>query len=188
MKKENKLIYGIKNVYVASITDTGSKFTYGTPVALKGAKSLKFEAQSEKASIYADDIEYYTAYEGDSYNGTLEVLEIPQDVEEVLFETNLDTKKVSFETVGQKSKQFALLFEFTGDQYARRHIFYNCVAKKPNLESATKEKGIKESPISLEISATPNPYNDIIKAKTTKETDETVYNNWFTTVQEKVNG
>ena len=95
----------------------------------------------------------------------------------------LDTKKVLIETADAKQTAFALLFEFSGDEKAIRHVLYNCTATRPSVESQTKEESIDPVTETLTISATPLA-DGRIKAKTGDTTDEATYNSWYQTVYE----
>ena len=58
---ENKVVFGLKNCHYAVITeDETGAFTYGTPVALKGATEISLDPRGETSDFYADDVLYYT--------------------------------------------------------------------------------------------------------------------------------
>lgn len=43
----NKIKYGLKNVYIALQTESEGAYTYDSPVACPGAKSVSFDANGE---------------------------------------------------------------------------------------------------------------------------------------------
>ena len=80
-----------------------------------------------------------------------------------------------------ESVKFALLFEFTGDVKAIRHVLYNCSASRPSLESSTKEDTIE--PNTEKLSLTADPRGDgLVKARTGDSTGSEAYANWYKTV------
>ena len=57
----NKVQYGLKNVYYATVTVGTSTVTYGSPVAWPGAVSLSLSAEGDINDFYADNVKYFTA-------------------------------------------------------------------------------------------------------------------------------
>ena len=57
----NKVQYGLKNVYYATVTVGTNTVTYGSPVAWPGAVSLSLSAEGDTNDFYADNIKYFTA-------------------------------------------------------------------------------------------------------------------------------
>ena len=58
---------------------------------------------------------------------------------------------------------------------------YNCTATRPSMESETKEENIEPGTETITISNAPLA-NGRVKAQTTVETDQTVYDSWYKTV------
>lgn len=185
--QSNKIKYGLKNVYyaVATIAEDGSA-QYGTPVRIPGAVNLSMEPQGEREPFYADDIEYFVAISNTGYEGDLEIAMVPESFETDVLKAIEDDKHVLFEEVSPEVVHFALLFQFAGDKKNIRHCFYNCTATRPTVEGETKGENVEPKTDSLSLNASSVYFEaldkDIVKAKTKADTDETVYNNWFTEV------
>ena len=189
MATENKVVYGLKNVHYSkmSIGETG-KVTYAKPVAIKGAVEISLESKAELVSFEADNEVYYSAPGTSSYEGTLTLAKVPDlFLVDILGEVLDVTDGVQTEIDGAKTSNFALMFQFEGDNSGVRHLFYNCSASRPSVASKTgKEIGTTE--LAFTASAKPaESANDksIVKAKTTGSTTTAIYNAWFDAVYVK---
>nr|DAL97481.1 MAG TPA: tail tube protein [Caudoviricetes sp.] len=180
----NKVKYNLKNTHYAKITVAeDGKITFGTPVPIPGSVSISLDAQGDISPFYADGIVYYKSAANNGYEGDLEIALVPESFRTDILGETLDNKKVLIENSEAHGSAFALLFEFSGDEKAIRHVLYNCVATRPSLESQTKEDKIEPVAEKLTISATPMP-DGRVKAKTGNETDQTVYTGWYAEVYE----
>ena len=183
----NKIKYGIKNAYyaVATIADDGSA-TYAAPVRLPGAVSLSLDPQGDSTPFYADNIVYYTGIANSGYEGDLELALLPDSFYTDVLGYVADAKGVLIEDAAAEPVHFALLVQFEGDKKATRHVFYNCTAARPTSEGQTKEASVTPQTETITVTAT-TVFNDdldkdIVKAKTTVDTDETTYTGWFSAV------
>src|SRR3982751_5235893 len=160
---ENKIVYGLKNCHYAVITeDEAGNFTYGTPIALKGATEISLEPRGETSDFYADDILYYTTVSNAGYETTLTVANISREFRtDVLGEEIEATDSVLTESTVQKNKRIAFMFEFDGDVKAVRHCLYNCTVTRPSLTSATKTETAEPQPQELTMVAAPRPTDGI---------------------------
>lgn len=179
-----KVKYNLKNVHVATFTETDGEYTYATPVKWPGAKSVALEAQGEISRFYADGIIYWQAASNNGYEGDLEMALILDEIRKAVLSEVEDAKKVLFESASDKSKPFALLFEIENDIKGFRFCFYNCTMTRPSVESQTTEGTIEPGTEKATISCAPRS-DGLIRAKTTEQTDETAYNSWFSAVYEK---
>ena len=189
MATENKVVYGLKNVHYSkmSIDQTG-KVVYAKPTAIRGAVEISLESKAELVSFEADNAVYYSAPGTSSYEGTLTLAKVPDGfLVDILGEVLDATDGVQTEIDGAKTANFALMFQFEGDNSGVRHLFYNCSASRPSVASKTgKEIGTTE--LAFTASAKPaESANDksIVKAKTTGSTTTAVYNAWFDAVYVK---
>ena len=188
--QENKVVYGLKNVHYSkmSIDETG-KVVYAKPTAIRGAVEISLESKAELVSFEADNEVYYSAPGTSSYEGTLTLAKVPDGfLVDILGEVLDATDGVQTEIDGAKTSNFALMFQFEGDNSGVRHLFYNCSASRPSVASKTgKEIGTTE--LAFTASAKPaESVNDkaIVKAKTTAATTTAIYSNWFDAVYVKV--
>lgn len=184
----NKVKFGLSKVYYSVCTatlTTGGAYTYSyaTPVAIPGAVNLSLAQQSEQSTFRADNIDYYVSYSNNGYEGDLEVALIPDSFLLDVLGYKKDTNNVVCEVNNVEPKDFALLFQFEGDQNARRHVLYNCKASRPDVASQTTEQTITPVTESINITATGRLSDGVVKASTKlDDTSSTQYTNWFTSV------
>ena len=181
---KNKIKYNLKNVYAAILTKgSDGSFTYGTPQAIPGAVSMSLDAEGEASPFYADGIVYFRTAANNGYSGDLEIALIPEWFREDVLKETLDSNGVFIERSDDiEPVYFALLFEFDGDHKAIRHVLYNCtVSTRPTIASQTKEESIEPGTETLSLTADPRE-DGLVKARTSDDTDSTVYQNWYSDV------
>lgn len=180
----SKVKFGLKNVHVATVTESGGKITYGVPKAIQGAVSVSLTAAGDLYEFVADDITYFSSYSNNGYDGELEIADIPEWFSsEILGDEVVDG--VQFESSEQQSKKFAMTFEVSTDKKPKRYLLYYCSASRPNIASTTKGQTIEAQTSSLTFTARPRIDNYLIKANTTATITPEVFNAWNTKIHEK---
>lgn len=177
----NKIKYGLKNVYYAIATDDGTgTLTYATPVAWRGAVNLTLDAEGDTNNFYADNIVYWTGTANNGYSGSLETALIPDSFRQDVLGEELDQGNVMIEKVGMPTVEFALLFQFEGDEKASRHCMYRCTASRPSVTGATVEASITPQTETINLTAMARISDDVVKARC--NADATAYAKWFDSV------
>ena len=181
MADKNKVRYGLRNVHVCAITENAGAITYNTPVAWKGAKSLTLDPEGDTNTYYADNTAYFTTNTNNGYSGSLEMSEIPEEIEKMIFNTVTTEEGNLAEDANVLPNNVALMFQFEGDVSAIKHIFYKVVFARPNVEGETKEESTDPTTTSMDITAVPVEKDDHqwVKAKCRK--GDTNYESFFTT-------
>ena len=178
----NKVKFGFKNCYYATITEgAGGTITYGTPVQLRGAVSMSLSPSGETTEFYADDGLYFSQPNNNGYEGTLELALIPEDFKIACLGATKDTNKVLTEDATRPNTPFALLCEFTGDDKARRFVFYHCMATRPDVASTTRGESLEVQTETLNLTIRPNA-DGVVKAETGDETATATYEGWYSEV------
>ena len=185
---ENKVRFGLKNVYYAVLTE-GSSNSWATPVAIPGAVSLVLDANVASEDFYADNVTYYRTYANNGYSGSLEVARFPDSMLTDVFGMTKDaTSKVIYEKTGVKPKPFALLFQIDGDADDELNVLYRVLpAGKPTAGSSTTEATATPTTQTCDISARPLVTGaatqlGLIKARTSDDTPAATKTGWFSSV------
>ena len=179
----NKIKYGLTNVYFAPVSaDNGGVLTYDTPQRILGGVSLSLEAQGDTNTFYADNIAFFTSTANNGYQGDLELALLPDSFRTAVLGEILDQKGMYVEHANDVQKEFALLFQFEGDESATKHCMYRCVASRPATNGSTKEESIEPQTESITITAMPRINDQLVKARCPQ--DASVYANWFNAVTE----
>lgn len=177
----NKVKFGFKNCYYATITESGGSITYGTPVQLKGAVSMSLSPSGDTTEFYADDSLYFSDVNNNGYEGTLELALVPDDFKIACLGATKDTDNVLIEDATTVNSPFALLCEFTGDEKARKFVFYNCMASRPDLNATTKGESIDVQSETLNLTIRPTA-DGVVKAETSETTTTGVVEAWYNAV------
>lgn len=187
----NKVKFGLKNVYyaVATIDEATNTATYGTPVKWPGAVNLSLDAEGGSNKFRADNIDYYVSQSNNGYSGDFESALIPDAFRKDVLGDIVDGNGVQIENAEAKTVQFALMFQFEGDQNAVRHVLYNCTATRPSIEGATTEEETEPNTETLELTAV-SIHNaaldkEIVKAKVGAD-NASVYAAWFDAVYQPI--
>ena len=182
----NKVKFGLSNVHVAKITEQDGEITYGTPFAMPGAVALSADPEGETTPFYADNIQYYVAVSNNGYTGELELaMAVKEFLKEILGQQE-DTNGALFESSDDVNARFALMGEIEGDVKKRRFVYYDCTATRPSSEMNTIEDTKEPQTDTIEITMSPRATDHVIKAVIEpNDTNEDVYNTFFTKVYEK---
>ena len=171
----NKVKYGLSNVYYT--------YSYATPVPIKGAVNLSLNQSGDQTVFRADNLDYFVTYSNNGYEGDLEVALIPDSFLTDVMQYQLDNNQVLYEANNKVPKAFALLFQFEGDQNARRHVLYNCKASRPRVASQTTDTTITPVTETLSIKASARLNDGVVKASTKlDDTTSAQYTGWFSSV------
>lgn len=184
----NKVHYGICNVYYAKLTETLSTTngqyseSYATPKALIGARSISLSPTQENVNFAADNnANYFTQNIFSGYEGTLVLATLNDDFRKDIYGERTDTNTLVGESISDKPARFALIFQFEGDDKATRHVLYRCSAGKYEIASTTKDQTIEPGEISIPITVGSRLSDGLVKWKC--EADKTTqYNGWNSSV------
>lgn len=182
----NKVKFGLSNVHVAKIIEQDGEITYGTPFAMPGAVALSAEPEGETTPFYADNIQYYVAVSNNGYTGELELAMAVKEFLTQILGQQEDTNGALFESSDDVNARFALMGEIEGDVKKRRFVYYDCTATRPSSEMNTIEDTKEPQTDTIEITMSPRATDHVIKAVIEpNDTNEDVYNTFFTKVYEK---
>lgn len=178
-----KVLYGIRKVHVAVLTETDGVITYATPFAVEGAVGFSPEPQGDKATFYADNKIYYRKEQNNGYEGDLELAVTPDTFLTSILGRKQDSNGAIVENADDKTARFALMFEAEGDPKNRRYVYWDCTATRPNREHSTTEDSLEVGTETLTITIAPRSTDSAIGAYLEPTDDNTsVYNNWFSEV------
>ncbi len=180
-EKNNKIKYGLKNVHRAKITNNDGVISYGTPTLIKGAVTLSVSPEITRTAIPADDNpEYAVMFEDNGYAGDIEFQYLSDEDRVEIFGNTINDDGVLIENKDDTPNPIALLFEFSGDAHAVRHVLYNCLCTKPSVESETGKTNKTDK---ISITARPAEDTGHVKAKVPNTaTAKATYDGWYKNV------
>lgn len=185
----NKVKFGLKNVHYAIATETTvggvTTTSYATPVAFPGAVNLEINPTSNDQTVFrADDSDYYiVSGSSQGFDGSFEVAIIPESFETDVLGMTKDENGVICESANDTINAVALLFEINGDNSGRRYLLPKVKFAKPGISAETTgTDGNQPKTVSIDLTASPRPDDNLARIHTGDTTDATTYNGWFTSV------
>lgn len=177
----NKVKFGLSNVYYSKITISSGSEVFATPVPLSGGVNLSLSQVGDTSNFYADNGIYYALTANQGYSGTLELALVPDAFRtDILGETLNTSSGVYIETSDATLSEFALLFQFEGDDKATRHLMYRCVASRPDVASQTTNESAEPVTETLNLTCMPLISNKRVKARCAE--GDSAYSGWFSAV------
>lgn len=178
-----KVLYGIRKVHVAVLTENDGVITYATPFAVEGAVGFSPEPQGDTATFYADDKIYFRKEQNNGYEGDLELAVTPDTFLTSILGRTVDSNGAIIENSNDKPARFALMFEAEGDPKNRRFVYWDCTATRPSREHSTTEDSLDVGTETLTITIAPRSTDNAVGAYL-EPTDENtaIYNAWFNQV------
>lgn len=187
MAENGKVRFGLSKLYYAVLTE-GSTNAWATPVAIPGAVRMDISNNGTDNTFYADNVAYFKSSANNGYTGSLEVVQIPDQMLTDVWGMTLNNDGVVIEKTGVQPKPFALIFQVGTDDVDELNLFYRVVpTSKPISSPATTEDTVEPFTTTFDFEALPlvsgaAAQQGLIKAKTTPTTDQTTTAAWFTTV------
>lgn len=139
MADNNKVEFGISNLYIGTYTDTNGTVTLGTPYHQKGAVSLSLEPEGDSNEFYADNMIYWSGFSDNGFSGSLEVARFDTDAKKDFFGYAVTAGGGIAAIKGATKPPVYIAFQTEGDAEARRVIMYNVTLSGINREFNTIE-------------------------------------------------
>lgn len=184
----NKVKFGLSEVHIAPITyGDNNAITYGTIFSLPGAVNLSLDPAGESSDFFADNTKYFSDAPNQGYTGTLEIAKITDDFRTKILGQYKDSNGAIFENKDDAFKDFALGCQFEGDTTGTRYWFYVCRVSRSSIASQTIETAKTPVTDTLNLTISARASDGQVNGHLEKsDTNTTAYNNFFTTVYEKV--
>lgn len=141
----NKVEFGISNLYVGTFSySTAGTAVMGTPYHQAGAISFSPEEQAENSKFYADNVVYWSAYSGGTFEGDLEVAKFDDQFKTKFLGYISKASDGGLAVVKNATKpNVYIAFQVEGDAESRRIIMYNCSLGGITREYSTEEDTIE---------------------------------------------
>lgn len=180
MGTKKKRLGGFSNIHVAPLTSAG---TYGTPVAIEGAKSVEVSLNYENVQFYADNAIDYSEYIFSGGEGTLTISGLTPSEYALLFGATVADGVVKVKT-SDIAPEMALLFERKklGTNKVVRYVVYAVKFAPTSISANTMEGSVSEENFELSFSvretAENNVYTFVDGLEVTGE-NATAYDKWY---------
>lgn len=183
----NKYIFNLKNVHYAPVTvGSDGALTFGAVKRLMGTTELTMELEQSSEKHFSEGLVYFVTTSSAGYKGELSIFNVDADFEKDVLGLKSDSKKVQYETMYDQPKEIALLFEVDGNEKAERHCLLRVKFSKPKYEFKTTTDKVDVPVLKLSYEGLTDE-KGIGRTKTNKDTDKTVYDNWFNEVYKITN-
>jgi phi13 family phage major tail protein len=176
-----KRLGGFANIHVAPLTGS----TFGTPVAISGAKEISAELAYENVQFYADNAIDYTDYIFNGGEGTLTVSGLTMAEYNTLFGSTVSNGGVLVKST-DVAPEVAILFERNKLGSAGKKVLYVLYAAKfapPAIGAKTMEGSVEEETVELSFTVRALDAGEVFYMVDTEEATGTVVSNFYTTVQ-----
>lgn len=152
---QNKVTFGLKDVHVAFVNDSGAEPAWETPIPVPGAVRWTPTAVGDTSDFYADNTKYFTITANNGYTGELEMANIPDEVQAEMLGWEIDDNGMIVEVSDAVPKHFALIGQVQGDKRNRRFVYYDCVASRPAKERTTNQESVTPATDVLNLTVSP---------------------------------
>ncbi len=193
---EGSVMFGLSNVYIASVTETRDAqtgeitTTYGTPKTWPGAVHMTLNTKATSEDSYADNGVWFTTMTNPGYDGTYESMHVPSWAATELLGRYADENGAIIESSEDRPSYFALMFEIETDTVPTRYIYYKCMLTNPSGDWETTTESTTPKTATANIRVMPRGDVDTVNglkkhaiaAEVNALTDATAYDSFYTAV------
>lgn len=193
---EGSIMFGLSNVYIASVTEARDALTgevtttYGEPKAWPGAVHMTLNTKATSADSYADNGVWYTTMSNPGYDGSYESMHVPEWAATELLGRLKDNNGAIIECSEDRPLYFALMFETDTDTVPTRYVFYKCMLTNPSGDWETKTDSTTPKTATANIRVMPRADVDVvgglnkhaIGTTVSATTDATAYDDFYEAV------
>lgn len=193
---EGSVMFGLSNVYIASVTESRDALTgevtttYGEPKAWPGAVHMTLNTKATSSDSYADNGVWYTTMSNPGYDGSYESMHVPEWAATELLGRLKDNNGAIIECSEDRPLYFALMFETDTDTVPTRYVFYKCMLTNPSGDWETKTDSTTPKTATANIRVMPRADVDVvgglkkhaIGATVSATTDATAYDDFYEAV------
>lgn len=183
MASTQKRFGGLKGIHVAPLLENGE---YGSPVAIKGAKSVEGSLNFESVQFYADNGIDFQDFAFSGGEGTLTVSGLTPTEFTLLFGSK-NAKGGVLVNTGDTTPELALMFEreALGTKGKKLYVIYAVKFAQPSISAQTMEGGIEEETMELSFTIRELENGDLyyMLDTTDSQADPEAISNWYTEVQ-----
>ena len=198
---EGTVMFGLSNVYIASVTETRDpdtgviSTTYGTPKAWPGAVHMTLNTKATSEDSYADNGVWYVSMSNPGYDGTYESMHVPDWAATDLLGRYADDNGAIIESAEDRPTYFALMFETDTDTVPTRYVYYKCMLVNPSGDWETKKDSTTPKTATATLRVMPRADVDTVSglnkhaigACVSATTDGTAYDGFYSAVYEPTN-
>jgi len=139
---ENKVEFGLEQVHIAFLDESGATMDWEEPIAIPGAVRFAPSPQGNESKFYADNGLYYSGVTNDGYTAEIEMARFPDTVLARMFGWLIDDNGMLVEVTDGEPKEFAVMAQIEGDKKPRRFVYYKCKAARRAKERTTRGESI----------------------------------------------
>lgn len=198
---EGSVMFGLSNVYIASVTEARDALTgeitttYGTPKAWPGAVHMTLNTKATSEDSYADNGVWYTTMTNPGYDGTYESMHVPDWAATDLLGRYADDNGAIIENSEDRPQYFALMFETQTDTVPTRYVYYKCMLTNPSGDWETTTDSTTPKTATATLRVMPRGDVDEVNGKNlhaigaciSATTDGTAYDGFYSAVYTPAN-
>ena len=198
---EGSVMFGLSNVYIASVTEARDALTgeitttYGTQKAWPGAVHMTLNTKATSEDSYADNGVWYTTMTNPGYDGTYESMHVPDWAATDLLGRYADDNGAIIENSEDRPQYFALMFETQTDTVPTRYVYYKCMLTNPSGDWETTTDSTTPKTATATLRVMPRGDVDEVKGKNlhaigaciSATTDGTAYDGFYSAVYTPAN-
>lgn len=180
-----RIRFGLSNIHVAFLDQTGTEPDWETVTAIPGAVNMDIDEDGNSNDFYADNTVYAALGSAAGLSGSIEVALFPDEFLAEAMGYRIDSRGGLVELAGAVKKPFALGFQIENDESGRRAWLYNVTLSRPKEDHATTGDSIDVATETADFKAAPLLIGGEKVAKyslTRTSTNATTYDAFFNDV------
>lgn len=182
-----KIRYGLSQVHVAFLDESGTTPDWDTVIAIPGAVKIEYDENGSSNDFFADNGVYAALGSSGGLSGSIELAMFPDSFVAEAMGSRVDSRGGLVEIAGAVKKPFAMGFQVENDESGRRIWLYKVTLSRPKDSHETMKESVEVKTETADFTASPvaiGSENVVMYSLTRTSANATTYDAWFTDVVE----